>query len=352
MVKLKVFYFPLARFGQYVVVLRNQNSQAEVISRAETMNEAENLRNELMFKYPHFKADDVKKDAKFSASRDVVGRGFMSDLFDEVGNLGLDKKAQADFEDTLSQLYLSSMPDLSWAKHGIHRKGTAGALSQDARRAFAQHMFSGANYLGKLRYGDQLAQQLDEMKKYSDEKFKKGITHQRTARSVIDEMEERHTLLMNPKGHPISSVLTSVGFMYYMGLSSAAAMVNLSQTALVAYPLMGAKWNYDKAGKELLKASSDFAKGVEFNVPDFTSLDSFKNSIGDVYSPNIDKVIKGLELDAYNEAVKRGVIDVTQAHDLAGIAQGEDSKVMWYFRPAMRLASGMFHHAERFNRVK
>lgn len=348
--QIKGVYFPLARFGSYVVVMRNKNGDVEAVSRAETMNEAETVRAELIEKYPQFKADDVKKDAEFNASRDSVGRGFMSDLFDEVGNLGLDTKAQAEFEDTLSQLYLSSMPDLSWAKHGIHRKGTAG-FSQDARRAFAQHMFSGANYLGKLRYGDQLAQQLDEMKKYSNEQFNKGDGYdQRSAQSVIDEMEKRHELLMNPEGNPLSSFLTSVGFMYYMGLSPAAAMVNLSQTALIAYPLMGAKWNYDKAGKELLKASKDFAKGVEFNVPDFSSLDSFKNSIGDVYSPNIDKVIKGLELDAYNEAVKRGVIDVTQAHDLAGIAQGEDSKVMWYFRPAMRLASGMFHHAERFNR--
>lgn len=348
--QIKGVYFPLARFGKYVVVMRNQDGQAEVVSRAETKNEAESVRAELIKKYPQYKADDVKKDAEFNASRDSVGRGFMSDLFDEVGNLGLDKNAQADFEDTLSQLYLSSMPDLSWAKHGIHRKGTAG-FSQDARRAFAQHMFSGANYLGKLRYGDQLAQQIDDMKKYSNEQFNKGIGYdQNSASDVIDEMEKRHELLMNPKGNPLSSFLTSVGFMYYMGLSPAAAMVNLSQTALIAYPLMGAKWNYDKAGKELLKASRDFAKGVEFNVPDFSSLESFKNSIGDVYSPNIDKVIKGLELDAYNEAVKRGVIDVTQAHDLAGIAQGEDSKVMWYFRPAMRLASGMFHHAERFNR--
>lgn len=348
--QIKGVYFPLARFGKYVVVLRNQNGEAEVVSRAETKNEAELVRAELIKKYPQYKADDVKKDAEFNASRDSVGRGFMSDLFDEVGNLGLDKNAQADFEDTLSQLYLSSMPDLSWAKHGIHRKGTAG-FSQDARRAFAQHMFSSANYLGKLRYGDQLAQQIDDMKKYSNEQFNKGIGYdQNSASDVIDEMEKRHELLMNPKGNPLSSFLTSVGFMYYMGLSPAAAMVNLSQTALIAYPLMGAKWNYDKAGKELLKASKDFAKGVEFNVPDFSSLESFKNSIGDVYSPNIDKVIKGLELDAYNEAVKRGVIDVTQAHDLAGIAQGEDSKVMWYFRPAMRLASGMFHHAERFNR--
>lgn len=348
--QIKGVYFPLARFGRYVVVMRNKNGDVEVVSRAETMNEAEAMRDGLITKYPQFKADDVKKDAEFNASRDSVGRGFMSDLFDEVGNLGLDTKAQAEFEDTLSQLYLSSMPDLSWAKHGIHRKGTAG-FSQDARRAFAQHMFSGANYLGKLRYGDQLAQQLDEMKKHSNEQFNKGIGYdQRSAQSVIDEMEKRHELLMNPKGNPLSSFLTSVGFMYYMGLSPAAAMVNLSQTALIAYPLMGAKWNYDKAGKELLKASRDFAKGVEFKVPDFSNMESFKNSIGDVYSPNIDKVIKGLELDAYNKAVKRGVIDVTQAHDLAGIAQGEDSKVMWYFRPAMRLASGMFHHAERFNR--
>ncbi len=37
--------------------------------------------------------------------------------------------------------------------------------------AFAQNMFSGANYLAKLRYGDQLAQQLDQMQKYADEQF-------------------------------------------------------------------------------------------------------------------------------------------------------------------------------------
>ncbi|OTG70639.1 hypothetical protein B9T38_11875 [Acinetobacter sp. ANC 4218] len=347
---IKGVYFPLARFGEYVIVVRNKNNQVESVSRAETMGEAESVRSELMKKYPLFIVDPIKLDKEFNASRDSVGRGFMSSLFDEVDNLGLAAKEQAEFEDTLSQLYLSSMPDISWAKHGIHRKGTAG-FSQDARRAFAQNMFSGANYLAKLRYGDQLVEQLDKMQKHADEQFKNDVHYdQRSAQRVIGEMNKRHDNLMNPQGNPLSSFLTSVGFMYYMGLSPAAAMVNLSQTALIAYPLMGAKWNYDKAGKELLKASRDFAKGVEFNVPDFSSLENFKNSIGDVYSPNIDKVINGLELDAYNQAVSRGVIDVTQAHDLAGIAQGEDSKVMWYFRPAMRLASGLFHHAERFNR--
>lgn len=343
----KGVYFPLARFGKYVVVVRNQNGDVESVSRAETMGEAQKIRSEMLKKFPQWKVEPVIQDKEFRSARDAVGRGFMSSLFDEVANLGLSSTEQASFEDTLNQLYLSSMPDLSWAKHGIHRKGTAG-FSNDARRAFAQHMFSGANYLAKLRYGDQLADQLDAMQKYADDQIKQNHQYnQSTAQSVIDEMNKRHENLMNPKGHPLSSALTSLGFIYYLGLSPAAAMVNLSQTALVAYPLMGAKWDFDKAGKELLKASNDFRKGVEFHKVKWqgTKTDLYK-----AVSSDISKFLNKDEQAAYQKAVDSGVIDVTQAHDLAGIAQGEDSGVMWKTRPIMRAASVMFHSAERFNR--
>jgi N12 class adenine-specific DNA methylase len=343
----KGVYFPLARFGKYVVVMRNQNGDVESVSRAETMGEAQALRSELMQKYPQYKVNKVKLDKEYNKSRDAVGRGFMTSLFAEVDNLGLSTAEQAEFEDTLSQLYLSSMPDLSWAKHGIHRKGTAG-FSQDARRAFAQNMFSGANYLAKLRYGDQLAQQLDDMQKYADEQFEVDDEYdQRSAQSVITEMNKRHDLLMNPKSHPLSSSLTSLGFIYYLGLSPAAAMVNLSQTALVAYPIMGAKWGFDKAATELLKASNDFRKGVEFHK---VKWDGSKTDLYKTISSDISKFLSKDENQAYEDAVARGVIDVTQAHDLAGIAQGEDSGIMWKTRPIMRAASIMFHSAERFNR--
>lgn len=348
--QIKGVYFPLARFGKYVVVARNQNGDVESISRAETENEANTLRAELIKKYPQLEVDPVIRDQEYNALRDKVGRGFMSDLFDEVGNLGLDTKKQAEFEDTLGQLYLSSMPDLSWAKHGMHRKGTAG-FSQNARRAFAQNMSSGAGYLAKLRYGDQLVAQLDEMKEYAKTQIKKDPSYkQPLASAIIDEMNARHENLMNAKGNAISSLLTSMGFIYFLGLSPAAAMVNILQTPLVAYPLLGAKFGFDKAGLELLKASADYAKGVGFEMPDFTNLDSFRNSLGDSIDPDIAKVLKEHEKQAYEKAVSAGVIDVTQAHDLAGIAQGEDSGVMWKMRPIMRVASLMFHHAERFNR--
>ncbi|ELW85699.1 MULTISPECIES: PLxRFG domain-containing protein [Acinetobacter] len=343
----KGVYFPLARFGKYVVVARNNLGQVESVSRAETMGEAQKARAEMMKKYPEWKVDRVILDKEFSASRDAAGRGFMSSLFDEVANLGLSPSEMVEFEDTLNQLYLSSMPDLSWAKHGIHRKGTAG-FSQDARRAFAQNMFHGAGYLAKLRYGDQLAQQLDDMQKYATEQAKQDSNYdQPSAQRVIDEMNKRHDNLMNPKSHPLSSALTSFGFIYYLGLSPAAAIVNLSQTALMAYPIMGAKWGFDKAASELLKASNDFRKGVDFHK---VKWEGTKTDLYKTVSSDISKFLNKDEKQAYDDAVARGVIDVTQAHDLAGIAQGEDSGIMWKTRPIMRAASVMFHSAERFNR--
>ncbi|MBJ8476495.1 PLxRFG domain-containing protein [Acinetobacter bereziniae] len=340
-------YFPLARFGKYVVVARNNLGQVESVSRAETMGEAQKARAEMMKKYPEWKVDRVILDKEFSASRDAAGRGFMSSLFDEVANLGLSPSEMVEFEDTLNQLYLSSMPDLSWAKHGIHRKGTAG-FSQDARRAFAQNMFHGAGYLAKLRYGDQLAQQLDDMQKYATEQAKQDSNYdQPSAQRVIDEMNKRHDNLMNPKSHPLSSASTSFGFIYYLGLSPAAAIVNLSQTALMAYPIMGAKWGFDKAANELLKASNDFRKGVDFHK---VKWEGTKTDLYKTVSSDISKFLNKDEKQAYDDAVSRGVIDVTQAHDLAGIAQGEDSGIMWKTRPIMRAASVMFHSAERFNR--
>lgn len=327
---IKGVYFPLARFGQYVVVVKNAEGKTVNVSRAETMAEADALRSTLAQPYPASKGYTVGKVLKskdFVADRDTVGSGFIQELYGVLDKQGMDAKQRAELEDSIGQLYLASMPDLSWAKHGIHRKGTAG-FSQDARRAFAQNTFHGARYLAKLRYSDQLQDELTDMDKYvsahdSDPKYPSV-----RARQVLDEMVKRHDAAMNPTGHPLSTALTSFGFMFHLGLSPASAMVNLTQTALVAYPVMGAKWGFAKASEALLRASKETIQG--------------KN--------DISRFLNSEEKAAFDEAVRSGVIDVTMAHDLAGIAQGEDSGVMWKIRPMMKWASFLFHHAEKFNR--
>jgi len=148
------------------------------------------------------------------------------------------------------------------------------------------------------------------------------------ARQMLDEMHKRHESAMSPKSNSLSTALTSLGFIYHLGLSPASAMVNLTQTALVAFPVMGARWGHGKASAALIKASQQAVRG--------------KN--------DITKALTADEKAAFDEAVRSGVIDVTMAHDLAGIAQGEDMGVMWKFRPVMKWASFLFHHAEKFNR--
>lgn len=324
--ELQGVYFPLARFGQYVIVVKDANGQVVNVTRAETVKEAEQARKELQKAFPASSGNTVGKvlkQAEFNAGRDAVGKGFMADLMNALDEKGVDDELR----DTVAQLYLSSLPDLSWAKHGIHRKGTPG-FSQDARRAFAQNSFHGARYLAKLRYSDQLQDELSAMQEYV--KAFEGVEEYDSiqGQQVVDEMVKRHEILMNPKASPVSTALTSFGFLFHMGLSPASAMVNLTQTALVAYPQMGAKWGFTKAGAALAKASEEVVRA--------------KN--------DLSKSLKGEELAAFERAVKDGTIDVTMAHDLAGIAQGEDQGVMWKIRPVMRWASFMFHHAEKFNR--
>lgn len=327
---IKGVYFPLARFGQYVVVVKDADGKVANVSRAETMAEADATRRQLASAFPAAKGFTVGKVLKakdFVADRDSVGRGFMEQLYGVLDKQGMDAKQRAELEDALGQLYLSSLPDLSWAKHGIHRKGTPG-YSQDARRAFAQNVFHGASYLAKLRYGDRLQDELGEMQRRVDAGSTDPAFDSVKAQQVVDEMVKRHDAAMNPKTNAVSTALTSLGFMFHLGLSPASAMVNVTQTALVAYPVMGAKWGFKKASAALLKASGEAARG--------------KNDITASLNPD--------EKAAFDEAVRHGVIDVTMAHDLAGIAQGEDRNVSYKLRPLMKWASFMFHHAEKFNR--
>jgi hypothetical protein len=342
---IKGVYFPLSRFGQYVVVTKDDAGKVVSVSRAETMAEAEAMRAEMVKAFPArdgYQVGRVILSKEFVAGRDMVGRGFMTELYEALDEQGLDPSVQAELEDTLGQLYLSSLPDLSWAKHGIHRKGTPG-FSSDARRAFAQNTFHGARYLAKLKYGDQMQAELDRMQKHVDEMAPIEGFNQPAAQRVVDEMNKRHEATMNPKGNPLSTALTSFGFVYYLGISPAAAMVNLSQTPLVAYPVLGAKWGFRKASAALMTASKETMEGK--NDLRAVLSDRLKNE----QDPKAKRKHQD-EIAAYDEAVRTGVIDVTMAHDLAGIAQGEDAKVMWKIRPVMRLASYLFHHAERFNR--
>lgn len=325
-------YFPLARFGDYLVVVKDADGNSVNVSRAETLSEAEKLRDALKADFgAGFKVSPVMKSRDYIQSRDAVSGGFMKELGEAVGMLDLDSAQQAQLNDTLTQLYLNALLDTSWAKHGIHRKGVPG-FSDDARRAYAQNMGSGANYLAKLRYADRMAEQLDVMQDFVDgRKYEEGF-NQRQLQRVADEMRKRHEAVMNPNPSKLAQALTGFGFLWMMGMSPASAIVNLSQTAMVAYPVMAAKWGYADAARELLRASKQIGLkvGEKFNT--------------------IEDSLNEDEKAAFQKAVDYGVIDLSQAHDLAGVANGDPGLAGSAWQKVMDKASWLFHHAEKFNR--
>lgn len=325
-------YFPLARFGDYLVVVKDADGNSVNVSRAETLSEAEKLRDALKADFGvGFKVSPVMKSRDYIQSRDAVSGGFMKELGEAVGMLDLDPAQQAQLNDTLTQLYLNSLPDTSWAKHGIHRKGVPG-FGDDARRAYAQNMGSGANYLAKLRYADRMAEQLDVMQDFVDgRKYVEGF-NQRQLQRVADEMRKRHEAVMNPNPSKLAQALTGFGFLWMMGMSPALAIVNLSQTAMVAYPVMAAKWGYADAARELLRASKQIGLkvGEKFNT--------------------IEDSLNEDEKAAFQKAVDYGVIDLSQAHDLAGVANGDPGLAGSAWQKVMDKASWLFHHTEKFNR--
>jgi hypothetical protein len=333
--KIKGVYFPLARFGDYLVQVRyvglnprpDQGFTNEAVSFAETLNEAEDLRKRLMKEYPAAQGYEVMpiiKRAEYNAGRDSVPREFLKKLFGALDDAGMQDPSLID---TINQLYLMSLPDLSWAKVGIHRTGLPG-FSQDARRAFAHSMFHGSNYLAKLKYSDQLTDTLEAMQSHVTAHATDPGYEQVKAQQVVDEMIKRHDAYLNPKGNKLSTFLTSAGFMFYLGLSPASAMTNLLQTPTVAYPILGGRFGYAKAAAALLEASKMAMKGHN----------------------DMSTLLTGGELLAYKEWVRTGLIDLTMVHDLAGVASGRDDALHGGARKFMKAASFMFHHAERFNR--
>src|SRR5690606_14107280 len=129
-------------------------------------------------------------------------------------------------------------------KQFIHRKGIQG-YSKDAIRAFADNMMKGSYQLARLAHMDELGDLMLQMQK----KAKNGGND---AAHFYNEMIKRHRWVMNPTNSPISQKLTSIGFLYMLGASPAAAAVNVTQTWVIGLPVLGARFGVMATAKELV----------------------------------------------------------------------------------------------------
>lgn len=306
-------YFPLARFGDFWA--SGKKGDEQIFYLFETSNEQR--------KYvAAMKSDgyEVKFGKKLQNAKAIHGasESFVADVIKVLDKTG----APEDVKDTVYQLFLSTLPDLSARKNFIHRKKTKG-FSHDALRAFASQTFHGSYQLARLEHADQLQSQLESARKEIPQS-----SDPNKAADILNEMEQRHQWIMNPTSKPWANAATSITFAWYMGLSPATALVNMLQTPMVAYPVMAAQFGWGKSASALTASMKHFM----------------------AHPVNFETGLSTDEAKAMVDMTDLGVIDKTRAHDLVNMAESPSAIYKDWRAKTLGILSFGFHHAERFNR--
>jgi hypothetical protein len=319
-------YFPLHRVGDFWIAAKNADGEPAYVMR-QTYAEWQQAKRELV-------ADGftiTKAGRKGDGSRALEGASgaFVADVIGALRKRGAPDSVQ----DEIWQLYLESLPDLSQRKHSIHRKKVAG-YSQDAIRAFGSGMMHEGHQLARLRYSHQLeglVQVMTELNDAQREKPDQDWKAINAADAMLTELKKRHAWIMNPSDSKLTNMVSSLGFVYYLGLTPAAALVNLTQTAITTFPALAAN---PKVGP--VKAMNLLLAGMR---------DSIRTG------GNIQRTLVSEEEQAAYRALRaQGAIDKTQAHNLAGIAESDSGKYNPAWSKAMNIVSVLFHKGEVVNR--
>lgn len=366
-------YFPLSRFGKHMAtaVDRETGDVVAFIKREKRSERNRWIQDMRDLGYDAFASEEQATDFD-NVKR--IDPNFVAKVVTLTDSL----PGGETLSNEIWQMYLRTIPEMSAQKHFITRQGRLG-FATDALRAYGYYMFHGTHQLGKLHYGFQLQSDLDSIKQEAKElvrredrirnliarkdlqaahdveierpEYKKLYekykgTHQERmqkamdkylqqaavdapwAQPLADEMERRHEYNMNPSSSLWATRMTSLGFFWFLSTSPAAGVLNLTQTAIVGLPTLGARFgSMGKAAGELLRASRQLigTRGALLNT------------------------LRGDERAAFEEFDRIGMFEKTRVRDLTGYAeQGQDFSSRW--NTAINVASWIFHHTEKWNR--
>jgi N12 class adenine-specific DNA methylase len=327
-------YFPLSRFGDYIAIAK-KGAEREVHS-FDSKVDADRFSSGRRAKGW---AVQQKTKKEYSPQTDGVSGQFMTGIINAVNDSKMKAPVKQQLLDDINQMFIKALPDLSHRKHFSHRKKVAG-YSRDQMRAFASNMQHSSHHIGRINHADKMMSALEEIEKGTHEL--EDNVDATVMTDVYNELVKRNQQIMNPDISPVAQALTSAGFFWNIGPSIASAVVNITQTPMVAFPLLAAKFNSGrKAFSTLSGATADF-----FSSP-WTGDAGF----------NLQKntKISQLERDMIDALIEDGTIDVTQAHSLAQAAGPDNlnmltSKHGHIAMQVMKVTSYPFHIAEVANR--
>lgn len=295
-------FFPFTRFGRYYLAVKDAAGKivhAETFEPAKvvgvTVKRAERYqmarRKELERKVPE--GHTVEYGVLPETSEPLIGLPAV--LLQELQSEGI-QFTQSQVE-AIKFLQSSRNPALSLRQRSIYGDRSLTGASLDLPRAFAKYFFHGGRYYAKVRHAWALRGHIAEAQ---------IIPNNNKAGLIASYMGDHlQNTVLDAKGD--FGAWKGAIFLWSMGYSMAAATQNMTQTPMITYPFLAAKFGDIRATRHVLKSMSDLTNFYK------------RGTYVDNPSPH---VAADFELKALGYGIKTGRISETQAPELAGMAGG------------------------------
>lgn len=391
--KRKGNYFPLKRYGDFVVAAENQIERKRFTDRkeafgyaaerratdvtltvdviagevgdfvvrvtekdfrtAETPTRAAEMRREMVKLYGEDKVSMVQKKSVRSVDAVISSNQALGSILQSLaGNIA----AQA----AIKNFYLEALSDSSFRKHEMRRKNRRGVDTDLQLRNFTVYAKQSAYYTSQLQFGHKMADGIAEMDKFvRAHRDTDDITALRLG-EIREEIIKRDQMTADPD--QISKLVKgSVELTQFMMLTSPSYwMINASQPWMVTLPWLAAKYGTSRSLAAMKNAQSLIISPlVRATVDSKGGLSALRSKIKAESAFNVlDDVIEQIKvrdpgnaknyISMLEELKQNNVIDLSWIAELRDISEGADTGMKQKVLDASRV---MAHLTEVNNRI-
>lgn len=373
-------YFPLRRFGDYVVVMRSRdyvqamqqftkmrealrkkdnptaaekealgdakaklrsmqsNGVDYIVEFAEDRSAALKRRDELRQEFPDgvpetFTRMEFFKDGlpDLSQLERVAQRAASAEKETTLDNV--DDKLYVEFSKLANLMWIQALSDDSALKSRLHRRKVTG-YSEDMIRSFLETGKVEANYIGYLRHGAEIRQAIDDMKEQTRTSDNRDV-----ATTVLNEVIRRVDDELTGQSKITNAMLRTTS-VWMLLTSPAFYLQNLTQPYMLSVPYLSGKFGMYKPLSLMSKNMLRVAKWVK-DDPTLSFLDKLEKS----------NQITAAERKALQTLKEQGLLDMGLSQEFGTILERKGSGWINKMLGYTNMLSSAARRVELVNRV-
>ena len=198
-------------------------------------------------------------------------------------------KVDPEVQEQITRLFIEYLPESSFAKSLLRRKGTAG-YDVDAVEAARTKAFDLARQVERIKNSRLIDNAVQEMLEANPKMADANSPE-------IEEVKDRARFAVSPPLDSFAKNANRMAFMWTIGFNASSALVNLSQIPLFAYPMLAGKYGFG-ATRDALSGATKLFMGSPTNK-DIATL------TGDARTPrSVKEALRKGDLNAAREALK------------------------------------------------